>query len=223
MSQDNYRKNANVSEHSNKPNTNKNGNRNNNNKYSQMRDVELVVVRSKEIAHRLTNDLGADESGSFHERVSSLAHVFSESETKTMRYIGSVRNSLVHKVDENNLRDRQGFISACTRIDKAITKAQQKSRQQTNTANDGGGCFIATAVYGDYSAPEVMVLRRLRDEVLAESKFGRAFIKVYYKVSPTLADQLRLLPKTSHAIRVVLNRLVLSCEKRLSKKITNNK
>ena len=48
------------------------------------------------------------------------------------------------------------------------------------------GCYIATCVYGSYDAPEVLTLRRFRDEVLQRSVFGRAFIRCYYAVSPHL-------------------------------------
>lgn len=49
-----------------------------------------------------------------------------------------------------------------------------------------GGCYIATAVYGSYDCPEVWTLRRFRDYSLAETIFGRAFIRLYYAISPTL-------------------------------------
>lgn len=49
-----------------------------------------------------------------------------------------------------------------------------------------GGCYIATAVYGSYDCPQVWTLRRYRDGVLANSLWGRAFIHVYYALSPTL-------------------------------------
>lgn len=49
-----------------------------------------------------------------------------------------------------------------------------------------GGCYVATAVYGSYDCPQVWVLRRYRDETLAQSWYGRAFIRLYYAVSPTL-------------------------------------
>ena len=48
-----------------------------------------------------------------------------------------------------------------------------------------GGCYVATAVYGSYDCPEVWTLRRFRDEVLAETWYGRLFIRLYYAVSPT--------------------------------------
>lgn len=49
-----------------------------------------------------------------------------------------------------------------------------------------GGCYVATAVYGSYDCPQVWTLRRYRDYTLAETWFGRAFIKTYYATSPTM-------------------------------------
>ena len=51
--------------------------------------------------------------------------------------------------------------------------------------NDSG-CYIATAVYGSYNCPEVWTLRRFRDNTLDGTWYGRAFIKTYYAISPTL-------------------------------------
>ncbi len=49
-----------------------------------------------------------------------------------------------------------------------------------------GGCYVATAVYGSYDCSEVWTLRRYRDDILAKTWYGRAFIHVYYTVSPSL-------------------------------------
>ena len=48
------------------------------------------------------------------------------------------------------------------------------------------GCYVATCVYGSYDCPQVWTLRRFRDYSLAKSRFGRAFIRLYYAVSPTI-------------------------------------
>lgn len=48
------------------------------------------------------------------------------------------------------------------------------------------GCYVATAVYGSYDCPEVWTLRRFRDNKLASTWYGRAFIRTYYAISPTL-------------------------------------
>ena len=50
----------------------------------------------------------------------------------------------------------------------------------------GGGCYVATAVYGTYDCPEVWTLRRYRDFHLAETWHGRIFIRTYYAISPAL-------------------------------------
>lgn len=56
-----------------------------------------------------------------------------------------------------------------------------------NTASGkSGGCYVATAVYGSYDCPQVWTLRRYRDYKLANTWYGRAFVRTYYFVSPTL-------------------------------------
>ena len=50
------------------------------------------------------------------------------------------------------------------------------------------GCYVATCVYGSYDCPEVWTLRRYRDYTLDTTWYGRAFIKVYYAISPTIVE-----------------------------------
>ena len=54
--------------------------------------------------------------------------------------------------------------------------------ERPNTTNNG--CYVATAVYGSYDCPQVWTLRRYRDYTLAETWYGRAFIRTYYAISP---------------------------------------
>lgn len=55
-----------------------------------------------------------------------------------------------------------------------------------NHNNNTNGCYVATCVYGSYDCPQVWTLRRFRDNTLAKSILGRAFIRTYYAVSPTI-------------------------------------
>ena len=64
----------------------------------------------------------------------------------------------------------------------------------TNTQNNGGRCFIATAAYGSELAPPVQFLRDFRDDVVLQSKFQRTFEKilnVYYSFSPSIANLMK--------------------------------
>lgn len=62
----------------------------------------------------------------------------------------------------------------------------QTSTSSSSSSSSSGGCYVATAVYGSYDCPQVWTLRRYRDYTLAETWYGRAFIRTYYAVSPTL-------------------------------------
>jgi hypothetical protein len=70
------------------------------------------------------------------------------------------------------------------------------------------GCYIATMVYGDYDHPQVMVLREFRDKVLSKNTFGRLFIKIYYRISPSLVQLLRNNSKANQCIKIILERII---------------
>jgi cold shock CspA family protein len=69
------------------------------------------------------------------------------------------------------------------------------------------GCFIATAVYQDPYAREVVELRRFRDEFLMSSRSGRRFVKLYYTVSPAIASHLATRRWLCRCIRPALDLL----------------
>ncbi|MBL8199955.1 MAG: DUF11 domain-containing protein [Chromatiales bacterium] len=75
-------------------------------------------------------------------------------------------------------------------------------------SSSSGGCFIATAAYGSYLDPEVLVLRQFRDQVLLASALGRAFVGWYYRVSPPIAAYIRERDGLRLAARVALTPVV---------------
>ena len=66
---------------------------------------------------------------------------------------------------------------------KAIDPSYEIPQRPVPQSN---GCYVATAVYGSYDCPQVWTLRRYRDYDLAKTWYGRAFIRTYYAISPTL-------------------------------------
>jgi hypothetical protein len=75
-------------------------------------------------------------------------------------------------------------------------------------SSGSSGCFIATAAYGSYLAPEVSSLRRFRDNQLLTNAPGRAFVAFYYRYSPPVANYIASRDWLRTAARVVLTPLV---------------
>ena len=85
------------------------------------------------------------------------------------------------------------FYTTNGRLWDKLRETVHAELRKTNPENEAlkpksssGCCYVATAVYGSYDCPEVWTLRRFRDDTLAETWYGRAFVKTYYAISPTL-------------------------------------
>jgi len=76
----------------------------------------------------------------------------------------------------------------------------------------GGGCFIATAAYGSYLDPHVIVLREFRDNYLLANSVGEAFVTLYYKVSPPIAELIVAHKSLKILTRTALTPVVYSVE-----------
>ncbi|MBQ7102291.1 MAG: DUF2726 domain-containing protein [Clostridia bacterium] len=67
-----------------------------------------------------------------------------------------------------------------------IKQTPTSSAGNTPASQKKSGCYIATCVYGAYDCPPVWTLRRYRDYTLSKTWYGKAFIQIYYSISPTL-------------------------------------
>ena len=70
--------------------------------------------------------------------------------------------------------------------------------------NTKQGCFVATAAYGFYSAPQVQALRVFRDRYLKTNMLGNAFVRWYYQHGPVAAAWLEAHPAWKPAVRAAL-------------------
>ena len=95
-----------------------------------------------------------------------------------------------------------------TQLEEPPTRPSPARKLSDATKQTGGGCYVATCVYGDYDAPQVLVLRQWRDQVLCQSHLGRSFVRFYYAVSPRLVRAIGNRRWFSIPTRFALDRLV---------------
>jgi hypothetical protein len=95
--------------------------------------------------------------------------------------------SLIHKIGDLGLDDIRKILSYTYNAEALRTQPQHTQPQHTQAQRTPKkhGCYIATSVYGSYNCPQVRLLRRYRDEKLAQTWLGRGFIRFYYTFSPT--------------------------------------
>lgn len=113
-----------------------------------------------------------------------------------------------------------GFLRS---LENLPMEPSTKSRYQENlnTLNSmykrsnsgGGGCYIATMVYGDYDHPQVMILRNFRDNFLSNYSLGRSFIQFYYRNSPGWVETMKNMSRVNLFIRFVLSKIILIIKK----------
>lgn len=94
---------------------------------------------------------------------------------------------------------------------KDILPKYKKNYKKYRKENEG--CYIATAVYGSYDSPQVLILRSFRDNYLAKRFWGRKFISTYYRYSPEVADKLRDMGFINDLVRCLLDKFIIIIQK----------
>ena len=84
----------------------------------------------------------------------------------------------------------------------------EAAAQPSVPSNEEGGCLIATAAYGSELAPQVQMLREIRDNQLMNTESGSAFMttfnEAYYSFSPYIADMERESPMFKEIVKAGL-------------------
>ncbi len=152
-------------------------------------------------------------------------------------FLGILTQASDFRQDQNLVSDTKRKLNEATKLMAIITALPMKyeSRQLVNQVNlmisnteskvsgvitntgskasGAGGCYIATFAFDDYNSKEVLFLRHYRDDILNNTFFGRAFISLYYSVSPKLVRVLKRIPKS----KSISQKIILSIIKILKK------
>lgn len=79
---------------------------------------------------------------------------------------------------------------------------------------NSGGCLIATATFGSELAPQVQLLRELRDNTILQTSSGSTFMtgfnQIYYSFSPVIADLERENPVFKEAVKLTITPMITS-------------
>ena len=134
----------------------------------RLSDYTFVIMQNNEEIHRVSDN--AAVGGDFEK------FTFSEDQTgPTVIKFENIRNT------------GQETEFALVVVDK--TFGEKKVVEETVVATqesteEGGGCLIATAAYGSEMAPQVQLLREIRDNQLMNTESGSAFMsgfnELYY-------------------------------------------
>ena len=107
-----------------------------------------------------------------------------------------IDTSILDKTSDLMDKSEQMMEKTEQMMDKTEQLMQQGSEVVSQvgevTGQIGGGCLIATATYGSELAPQVQLLRELRDNIVLNTSSGTTFMttfnQLYYSFSPTIAD-----------------------------------
>ena len=81
-------------------------------------------------------------------------------------------------------------------------------RKNRYKSSSNVGCFIATVVYGTPLSEEIDIIRSWRDEKLEKTNYGRFFIHIYYKISPSIAKYISQSNLKKYFIRILLKPVI---------------
>lgn len=110
-----------------------------------------------------------------------------------------------HKNPEKAYRD-QAAINRGNKEHDAFDARVKKQHVPFKEATDKR-CFIASCVYGQ-EHPKTEQLRQFRDAQLRPSAIGRALVKLYYRVSPSVLPLLENHPVLKRMSAHILNAIV---------------
>ena len=170
--------------------------------YAISRDVDRYI-QDETTANQIASTVGDGIYSIWGDSSKGVQEVFVKAWKNVVFFSSPEAGENLGIYDLNSIKDKermQEYIRKVQNYEKGYAELIQKRMQKYTKENQNyekdyappkangsnGGCYVATAVYGSYDCPQVWTLRRYRDYTLAETWYGRAFVRAYYAISPTL-------------------------------------
>ncbi len=174
-----------------------------------IKENKTITIKYKKydgtVSSRTLSDLDySDEYGSGY--IQAYCHLRQENRTFKISRIMEVDGISTF----SNTYNRTAYSSTSTPRNTSYTSSYSSSRYSKKNE----GCYIATMAYGNYDHPQVLFLRRYRDQILKSSTLGRLFIRCYYFVSPKIVFMLKGHDLINQIIRAMLDKFVFIIHRR---------
>ena len=157
----------------------------------RLSDYTFVIMQNNEEIHRVSDN--AAVGGDFEK------FTFSEDQAgPTVIKFENIRNT--------GQETEFALIVVEESVKEKIVEEPVVATQESE--EEGGGCLIATAAYGSEMAPQVQLLREIRDNQLMNTESGKSFMgtfnEAYYSFSPYIADMERESPLFKEIVKIGL-------------------
>lgn len=77
----------------------------------------------------------------------------------------------------------------------------------SSSSSSSSSCFIATAAYSTSTHPDIDTFRNFRDKKLLTNPVGQGLVSLYYNISPSIANYVKMQPVIKSFLRQQLERL----------------
>ena len=117
---------------------------------------------------------------------------------------------------ENTLNSFETLLKESESNGDTITRDMEEtiSTESVPGEENGGGCLIATATFGSELAPQVQMLREIRDNTVLNTASGTSFMmgfnQFYYSFSPAIADLERENEMFKETVKLAITPLLTS-------------
>ena len=165
----------------------------------RLSDYTFVIMQNNEEIHRVSDN--AAVGGDFEK------FTFSEDQTgPTVIKFENIRNT------GQETEFALVVVDKTVGEKKVVEEVEEPVAAPQESAEEGGGCLIATAAYGSELAPQVQMLREIRDNQLMNTESGKSFMsgfnELYYIFSPTIADMERESPMFKEIVKAGLTPMI---------------